>query len=208
MAALRFLRRKPGGEIVMPDLDDGSTTTSDMMSTLRQFEKVHHLDPNLPLEELNEIDSTISEANAEKGIEIEQMLIEENSPYPEVRASVRNFDVDLPVNTVRAWCIGMFLCTIGSAVNMLFSLRNPTISLTTVVIQLVAYPLGLGWDLIFPDRHFALFLGHKINLKPGPFNVKEHVLIVVMSNVRRVGRDGRQPPLHQDHSLCQTDGTL
>jgi hypothetical protein len=65
---------------------------------------------------------------------------------------------------------------------MLLSLRNPTIMLTTYVIQLVAYPVGLGWDLIFPDRVLTLF-GIKFNLKPGPFNFKEHVIIVVMSNV-------------------------
>lgn len=102
-----------------------------------------------------------------------------------VRASVRNFDVDMPVNTIRAWAIGLFLCTVGSAVNMLLSLRNPSISLTTFVIQLIAYPVGLLWDLVFPDRVWNVF-GLKFNLKPGPFNFKEHVIIVVMSNVGRL----------------------
>jgi OPT oligopeptide transporter protein len=89
----------------------------------------------------------------------------------------------MPANTIRAWVIGLLLCTIGSAVNMLLSLRNPTIVLSTFVIQLIAYPIGLGWDLVFPDRVFNV-LGLKINFKPGPFNLKEHVIIVVMSNVR------------------------
>lgn len=95
---------------------------------------------------------------------------------------MRNFDVELPVNTIRAWTIGMLLCTVGSSVNMLFSLRNPNVLLTTFVIQLISYPIGLGWDLIFPDRVFSIF-GFKFNLKPGRFNFKEHVVIVVMSNV-------------------------
>jgi len=95
---------------------------------------------------------------------------------------VRNFDVEMPANTIRAWVIGLLLCTIGSAVNMLMSLRNPTIMLTTFAIQLVAYPIGLGWDLIFPDRVFNV-LGLKFNLRPGKFNFKEHVVIVAMSNV-------------------------
>lgn len=99
-----------------------------------------------------------------------------------VRASVRNYDVDVPVNTIRAWVIGLVICTVGSGVNMLFSLRNPTVALTTYVIQLIAYPIGLGWDLVFPDREFKV-LGLRFNLKPGPFNVKEHVVIVCMSNV-------------------------
>lgn len=100
----------------------------------------------------------------------------------QVRAAIRNVDVDLPANTIRAWVIGMLLCTIGSAVNMLFSLRNPTVSITTFIIQLVSYPIGLGWDLIFPDKVFNVF-GLKFNLKPGKFNFKEHVVITVMSNV-------------------------
>ncbi|KAJ8111406.1 hypothetical protein ONZ43_g5626 [Nemania bipapillata] len=64
---------------------------------------------------------------------------------------------------------------------MLFSLRNPSITITTYVIQLVAYPVGLGWDLIFPDRVFTV-MGIKFNFKPGKFNFKEHVIIVAMSN--------------------------
>ena len=91
----------------------------------------------------------------------------------------------MPANTIRAWTIGMLLCTVGSAVNMLLSLRNPSITLTTFVVQLIAYPLGLIWDLIFPDRVWNLW-GLKFNLRPGPFNFKEHVIIVVMSNVGRV----------------------
>lgn len=90
--------------------------------------------------------------------------------------------MDLPANTVRAWVIGLLLCTIGSAINMLFSLRNPSVTINTYVVQLVAYPVGLAWDLVMPDRQWNLF-GLKFNLRPGRFNYKEHVVIVVMSNV-------------------------
>lgn len=65
---------------------------------------------------------------------------------------------------------------------MLFSLRNPSVAITTYVIQLIAYPIGRGWDLIMPDREWNLF-GLKFNLRPGKFNFKEHVIIVAMSNV-------------------------
>lgn len=64
---------------------------------------------------------------------------------------------------------------------MVFSLRNPSIEVTTYVIQLVAYPIGLLWDSIFPDYTFDVF-GLKFNLRPGKFNFKEHVIITVMSN--------------------------
>lgn len=149
---------------------------------LAEFEKIHKFDPNLPLDELNDVDAAIATGNAEKGIEIEHALMEDNSPYPEVRAVVRNYDIDVPANTVRAWVIGLLLCTIGSGVNMIFSLRNPTVAVTTYVVQLIAYPIGLTWDLVMPDRVWNLF-GLKFNLRPGKFNYKEHVVIVAMSNV-------------------------
>ncbi|KAH8157022.1 hypothetical protein CIB48_g11227 [Xylaria polymorpha] len=135
--------------------------------TLKRFGHHHHLDPNLPTDEIELMDASLPRSDTEKGVN--------------VRAAVRNYDIDLPANTIRAWVIGLILCTIGSAVNMLFSLRNPSVTITTYVIQLVAYPIGLGWDLIFPDRVFG-FMGMKFNFKPGKFNFKEHVIIVAMSN--------------------------
>ncbi|KAI0007044.1 small oligopeptide transporter [Xylariaceae sp. FL0662B] len=178
-------RKRGVTEKVTPDItpsNDGANSTGDnALDTLKNFEQQHILDPNLPVEDLNDVDAALASGNVEKGMQVEASLLEDNSPYPEVRAAVRNYDIDLPANTIRAWVIGLILCTAGSAINMLFSLRNPSITITTYVVQLVAYPIGLGWDLIFPDREFNL-MGVKFNLKPGKFNFKEHVIIVVMSN--------------------------
>ncbi|ORY55280.1 OPT family small oligopeptide transporter [Pseudomassariella vexata] len=161
--------------------EEAEATGVEALNILKHFEHQHKLDPNLPIEELNELDAILRSGDAEKGIEIEAALMEDNSPYPEVRAAVRNYDVELPANTIRAWIIGLVLCSVGSAINMLFSLRNPSVIITTYVIQLIAYPIGLGWDLIFPDREFRV-AGLKFNFKPGKFNFKEHVVIVCMSN--------------------------
>ncbi|KAL9112890.1 MAG: hypothetical protein Q9227_002967 [Pyrenula ochraceoflavens] len=107
---------------------------------------------------------------------------EENSPYEEVRVVVRPYDEDLPCSTIRAWVLGIILVFVGSAVNTIFSMRNPTISLSSLVAQLVAYPAGCLWYKIVPSHVFTTF-GHKWSFNPGPFNVKEHTLIVVMANV-------------------------
>jgi hypothetical protein len=184
MAPSLFRKRHEAEDIIpIPGpLETVSASGRDYLENLQQFEKSHKFDPNLPIDDLTDVDAAIATGNAEKGIEIEHALMEDNSPYPEVRSVVRNYDVDVPANTIRAWTIGLILCTIGSGVNMLFSLRNPSVTVTTYVVQLVAYPLGLGWDLIMPDREWTLF-GLKFNLKPGKFNYKEHVVIVAMSNV-------------------------
>lgn len=43
----------------------------------------------------------------------------------------------------KAWVIGMLATTIVSAVNLLFSLRNPSINIYVYVVQLLAYPVGV-----------------------------------------------------------------
>jgi hypothetical protein len=63
---------------------DGDLAAMDALRTLKEFEKMHHLDPNLPLEELNHIDDALNGENGVKGLELEQILVEDNSPYPEV----------------------------------------------------------------------------------------------------------------------------
>ena len=79
------------------------------------------------------------------------------------------------------WVISMLMTTIGSGLNMLFSLRSPSITITSYVAQLIVYPVGLGWDKIMPNRQHTTF-GVKWNLNPGPFNFKEHAMIVIMAN--------------------------
>jgi len=90
----------------------------------------------------------------------------EDSPYPEVRAAARNFDEDLPCNTIRAWTIGLTLVALGAALNTLFSLRAPRIGLGSLMAQILAWLLGLGWEKVMPRLEFAL-LGRTWDLNPG-----------------------------------------
>lgn len=112
---------------------------------------------------------------------------EEDSPYPEVRASVSNTDdPDMPANTIRMWFCGMFLCLIAISLNTFFNFRYPSPYLTPLIVLLIAYPMGKFLAMTLPIRTFYLpaWLGGKsFSLNPGPFNVKEHVLIFMMSNV-------------------------
>lgn len=106
-----------------------------------------------------------------------------------MRAVVRKEDPDVPASTIRAWVIGMLLTTVVSAVNGLFFLRYPIINISPYVVQLIAYPIGVGWARALPNREFNTF-GVKWNLNPGPFNVKEHVIIVAMANAAFGGGTG------------------
>ncbi|POR35425.1 Uncharacterized protein TPAR_04380 [Tolypocladium paradoxum] len=109
---------------------------------LRRFRKQHKWDPFLDIDKLDNIDEALASGNAEKEAAIDESLIQEDSPYYEVRSSVPPVDIDVPVNTVRAWVIGGLLCTIIAACNILLNLRRTPISITSTVVQLVPYPWG------------------------------------------------------------------
>lgn len=147
----------------------------------RDSENEPLMDPNLP-DEYELQDRTQPEDGLLAGDVASKRLEEEDSPYPEVRAAVRNYDEDLPCNTVRAWVIGMSLVLVGSSMNTLFSLRQPSISIGPLVAQIIAWPLGHGWARVMPDRQFSTF-GLRWSLNPGPFNIKEHTIISVMASV-------------------------
>ncbi|OTA03224.1 OPT family small oligopeptide transporter [Trichoderma parareesei] len=140
------------------------------------------MDPNLPEDHesrrRSRTEDGLSDDESKGGDEDE----EEDSPYPEVRAAVHNYDEDVPCSTVRAWTIGLSLVIIGASMNTIFSLRRPTISIGPLVAQIIAWPIGHGWARFVPERDFSFF-GIKWNLNPGPFNMKEHAIIGVMASV-------------------------
>ncbi|GAB0132033.1 hypothetical protein EsDP_00000483 [Epichloe bromicola] len=147
---------------------------------LRRFRRQHQWDPFLDTDKLDNIDDALASGNAEKEAAVDESLIQDDSPYPEVRSSVPPTDIDVPIDTLRAWCIGAFLCTIVAACNVLLSMRRTPIAITSTVVQLIAYPIGVGWARFMPAKTFKVF-GHAIELNPGPFNVKEHTIITMMT---------------------------
>jgi len=73
----------------------------------------------------------------------------DNSPYPSVRASVvATDDISLSINTPRMWILSLLFAILGSATNMFFSLRYPSVAITPVVALLLVHPLGLLWDQV------------------------------------------------------------
>ncbi|KAF2972195.1 hypothetical protein GQX73_g1462 [Xylaria multiplex] len=140
------------------------------------------LDPNFPDDDDLELHEMEPGRAASFDSEAAAKANEEDSPYEEVRAAVRNFDEDLPCSTIRAWTIGLSLTFVGAAVNTLFSLRAPSIGLGPLIAQIVAWVMGRMWERVVPQKQITLF-GVKCELNPGPFSIKEHAIIVVMASV-------------------------
>ncbi|KDQ16484.1 hypothetical protein BOTBODRAFT_30813 [Botryobasidium botryosum FD-172 SS1] len=104
---------------------------------------------------------------------------EDDSPYPEVRSAVANTDdPEMPSNTIRAWVIGLMWSILIPGLNQFFYFRYPSVTISSVIAQLLSFPLGRLAARITPD--ISIF-GHKLN--PGPFTIKEHVLITIMATV-------------------------
>ncbi|KAG0150630.1 hypothetical protein CROQUDRAFT_668510 [Cronartium quercuum f. sp. fusiforme G11] len=132
------------------------------------------LQPGVPVQDILDIAAAIR---------AELTLAHANSPYPEVRACVDAFDdPTTPVLTFRMWTIGLTLVVLGTALNQFFAPRMPGIGLSVTFAQLVSYPIGCMMARFLPTRVFN-FGNRSFTLNPGPFNMKEHMLISIMANV-------------------------
>jgi hypothetical protein len=130
----------------------------------------------------------------------------DNSPYPQVRASVSPTDnTTLSINTPRMWCLSTLFSILGSSTNLFFSLRYPSVSITPVIALLLVHPLGLLWDYFLkrqddpPEEYVegsrtvdasAAPRGKRTRLSrlrlwlaQGRWNEKEHSCVYVSSNV-------------------------
>ncbi|KAF8996022.1 small oligopeptide transporter [Cyathus striatus] len=106
-------------------------------------------------------------------------IFEDDSPYPEVRSAVANFDdPTMPASTLRAWILGILWAMIIPGMNQFFYFRYPSVAIGGLVAQLLVFPLGRAWVRICPNISFW-----GIPLNPGPFTIKEHVLVTIMASV-------------------------
>uniref|UniRef100_A0A060SX18 ARAD1A01166p n=1 Tax=Blastobotrys adeninivorans TaxID=409370 RepID=A0A060SX18_BLAAD len=149
--------------------NSGSEPNTDIPMVTRRLPNDKHFAPQ------QEALSDSGDSNHEYNL----LVTEDDSPYPEVRAAVPNIDNPaLPQNTIRMWTLGLLMTTIGSGLNVLFSLHAPTFALSPFVSSVLSWPLGRLWERVVPN--VSVF---GIPLNPGKFNLKEHALVTIMANV-------------------------
>lgn len=126
----------------------------------------------------------------------------DNSPYPEVRASVSATDnITLSISTPRMWILSILFALTGSSMNLFFSLRYPSVTITPVIALVLVHPLGKLWDLLLkraddPEETFINGLRQSTDkvetsrarrfrlwLAQGRWNEKEHACVYISSNV-------------------------
>ncbi|XP_076899557.1 oligopeptide transporter 4-like [Bidens hawaiensis] len=112
---------------------------------------------------------------------------DEESPIEQVRLTVPTTDDPTQyVWTFRMWVLGLISCVLLSFLNQFFSYRTSPLIITQITVQVATLPLGKLMAGILPTTKFGLNLpgcrSQKFSLNPGPFNMKEHVLITIFAN--------------------------
>ncbi|RZC73827.1 hypothetical protein C5167_049309 [Papaver somniferum] len=108
---------------------------------------------------------------------------EENSPVKQVALTVPiTDDPNLPVLTFRMWVLGTLSCILLSFLNQFFWYRKEPLSITAISAQIAVVPPSHLMASTITDRIFFKGTRYGFTLNPGPFNVKEHVLITIFAN--------------------------
>lgn len=73
---------------------------------------------------------------------------------------------------------GIVWAIIVPGLNQFFFFRYPSVTVTNNVAQLLSFPMGQLWARTVPN--WKIF---GISINPGPFTIKEHVLVTIMATV-------------------------
>ncbi|XP_048132102.1 oligopeptide transporter 3-like isoform X2 [Rhodamnia argentea] len=107
---------------------------------------------------------------------------EERCPVEEVALVVpETDDPSLPVMTFRAWSLGLAACVVLIFLNTFFTYRTQPLVISAILMQIAVLPIGRFMARALPTREYEL-LGRRFSLNPGPFNIKEHVVITIFAN--------------------------
>lgn len=90
-------------------------------------------------------------------------------------------DPTLPVMTFRSWVLGLASCCLLIFLNTFFTYRSQPLAISAILMQIAVLPIGRFMASTLPNRDFH-FLRWKFSLNPGPFNMKEHVIITIFAN--------------------------
>lgn len=107
------------------------------------------------------------------------------SPIEQVRLTVANTDdPTLPVWTFRMWFLGLISCSLLAFLNQFFSYRTEPLIISQITVQIASLPIGRSMAAVLPKTKFRIpgFGSRTFSLNPGPFNIKEHVLISIFAN--------------------------
>ncbi|KAL7213819.1 hypothetical protein ACSBR2_016367 [Camellia fascicularis] len=107
-----------------------------------------------------------------------------DSPIEQVRLTVPiTDDPTLPCLTFRTWVLGTLSCALLAFLNQFFGYRQNALYISSVSAQIAVLPIAKFMAAYLPTKSIQI-PGTKwtFSMNPGPFNLKEHVLITIFAN--------------------------
>ncbi|CAB4281857.1 unnamed protein product [Prunus armeniaca] len=123
------------------------------------------------------------EAKSHSKIHVNDDEVDDN-PIEQVRLTVPiTDDPSEPTITFRTWVLGLISCTTLAFINQFFGYRQNQLFVSSVSAQIVVLPLGKLMAAVLPTTQFSVpFTKWSFSFNPGPFSMKEHVLITIFAN--------------------------
>lgn len=118
-----------------------------------------------------------------RDLRIDAVMLRYSSPYAGVRSVVDpQDDEEVPVETIRAYFLGVGWAVVGTFTATFFNSRFPAISLSGAVIQILLFPGAKLLEKTLPDWGVRVW-GTRHSLNPGPWTFKEQMFATITYNV-------------------------
>lgn len=118
-----------------------------------------------------------SQEEWEYRVRFETFLIHDWSIYPSVRTVTRPYEEldEGPIETIRVYLLSVVISCAGSALATFFNVRFPSISISSIALQLFIAEWGRLMSFI-PDFSFPIGFGNRVHFGGGKWTFKEQML--------------------------------
>ncbi|KAK6951186.1 hypothetical protein Daesc_007717 [Daldinia eschscholtzii] len=146
------------------------------------------------------VSSSKEKLPVEDSVEVDADLENENDPEisqipPEVRRVVSlHDDTTLPTLTFRYFLLSIIFVIPGAFLSSMNSYRTTYAPYSVFFVQIASNYVGLWLARVLPNREFHIpFTSWSFNMNPGPWSVKEHVLVTLTAASGATGNGGTTP---------------
>ncbi|KZT11134.1 OPT oligopeptide transporter [Laetiporus sulphureus 93-53] len=161
---------------------------ADPVAELPVYQEKHLSDESIDVKNLVE-DAEIEVDDAKMTKEVEEMedrLANDEASEDEYRVeeayevavkvlSTKD-DPELQAVTFRTIVLGLGFSAFGAVLAQIYYFKPQTLTVSTLLLLILSYWFGNGMHILLPSKGIWRFLN------PGPFNIKEHVAIIIMSS--------------------------
>ncbi|EJF61684.1 OPT oligopeptide transporter [Dichomitus squalens LYAD-421 SS1] len=170
----------------LPAIDD-KQSTSDISDEKKGVDGVEISEDAIMAKEVEEFEERLQKDEATEG----EYLVQEAYEVAIKVLSTRD-DPELPALTFRTFFLGLGFSAFGAVLAQIYYFKPQTLSVSTLFLLVLSYWFGNGLHALLPSHGLFRWIN------PGPFNIKEHVAIIIMSSTAAVSATAIQVISVQD----------